>query len=132
MTTYEAILKAADFIESHPEQYNMLVTDIPSDAHDRGCMVGWAQHFLGLKGMCMRHYDIFGWRNGPNNILTVMGYFDYKKDLPSDSRFRVMAVTTDAEAASTFLRHFAQRYRPIPQAVLEIFKETEPCHESIM
>jgi hypothetical protein len=43
----EAILKAADHIEKHPELYDFFKHDIPADGQ-RGCLLGWIGRFAGM------------------------------------------------------------------------------------
>lgn len=46
MNVREAILKAADHIESHPDQFNFGSVEVPHKCGTPGCAVGWIQHFM--------------------------------------------------------------------------------------
>jgi hypothetical protein len=44
--THRALLKAADRIEQHPDQYNFGLTTPPVFARDAGCALGWLAYYL--------------------------------------------------------------------------------------
>lgn len=44
----DAILKAADHIESHPETFHFMATDIPHACDSPGCALGWVGFFAGI------------------------------------------------------------------------------------
>ena len=45
------ILKAADFIEANPNQFDFGETDVPHTCDSPGCALGWIHHFSGIKGV---------------------------------------------------------------------------------
>ena len=47
MNTYDAIMKAADIIEQHPDWYDFSLNTKP-DCGTPGCMVGWIGHCAGI------------------------------------------------------------------------------------
>ena len=47
-TVYEALKKAADFIERNPSNYNYFSMFVPPDLNHSGCLLGWTGYFLGM------------------------------------------------------------------------------------
>lgn len=48
MNIYDAMMKAADYIESNPNALNIYNIMIPLDKNGAGCALGWTGYFLGL------------------------------------------------------------------------------------
>lgn len=46
MKVYNAIMKAADHIERHPELFNFIEVRVP-DCKTPACAAGWISHFMG-------------------------------------------------------------------------------------
>ena len=47
---YDAIMKAADHIERHPNDFYYQSNLVPYSCGTPGCALGWIGHFLGLRG----------------------------------------------------------------------------------
>lgn len=50
MDIYNAMMKAADYIEANPQVLNMHNVQIPEAEGRDGCALGWTGYFLGLTG----------------------------------------------------------------------------------
>lgn len=48
MNIHQAIMKAADHIESRPDLFNFFQTVIPNYCGTPGCALGWIGHFYGV------------------------------------------------------------------------------------
>lgn len=46
---YDAIMKAADHIERHPEEFEFMETRVPRSCGSPGCAIGWIGHFAKTK-----------------------------------------------------------------------------------
>src|SRR5438552_2834077 len=47
MNTYQAILRAADHIQRHPQLFDFERTRVPRNCHTPGCALGWIGFFAG-------------------------------------------------------------------------------------
>jgi hypothetical protein len=54
MNIYNAIMKAADQVETHPESFDFWVNDIPERCGSPGCALGWIGFYLGLEADCIQ------------------------------------------------------------------------------
>jgi hypothetical protein len=99
MNVYEAILKAADHIETNPKLFNYSENRIP-DCGTPGCALGWIGHFLGLKG----DYE---------TVLQQMG-LHHLTEFSADRMDVVGGVMSfwrhNAQACAKTLRLYAQEY----------------------
>lgn len=50
MNLYNAIMKAADHIERHPNDFNFMQWCVPGSCGSPGCALGWIGFFAGLSG----------------------------------------------------------------------------------
>lgn len=98
-----AILRAADYIEEHPDHFRYASTSTP-DCGTQACAAGWVAHFMGKtssdvmdEGLCE---GIFG---------VAYSEFDERMDHLSGPRCRWMG--DPVECAST-LRAYADMYHP--------------------
>ena len=129
MNIRQAILRAADHIESHPELYEFHRNEVPA-CGTPGCMLGWIGYFLGVKGSVVyavcpamglgQGQDGFI-RNGIHKLAVEemkrrgSGWPDY---------------AGDAKAAARLMRTWADRHHPaesralIPESVRAIFTMT--------
>jgi len=46
----DGVLKAADHIEAHPEQFHFGSHEVPRNLNSRACVLGWIHFFSGIKG----------------------------------------------------------------------------------
>lgn len=46
----DGLLKAADHIETHPDQFDFGTIEVPHTCGSPGCALGWVHHFSGIKG----------------------------------------------------------------------------------
>jgi hypothetical protein len=58
MNTYDAIMKAADQIEQHPDTLEFMAVAIPHDRTCLGCPLGWIGHFAGLSPATSNFTDV--------------------------------------------------------------------------
>jgi len=49
---YNAIMKAADFIETHPDEFDYDAISKPHPCKTPGCAFGWIGYFAGLSKKC--------------------------------------------------------------------------------
>lgn len=47
---YDAIMKAADWIEKKPELYDFTINGVPPDCGSTACALGWIGYFAKIKG----------------------------------------------------------------------------------
>lgn len=51
MNIYDAIMKAADRIETHPKSFDFYSCDMPHPCGTPGCAIGWIAYYAGAKSM---------------------------------------------------------------------------------
>ena len=49
LTFKQAVIKAADFIEQHPDRLQFSETRVPLDETGRACQLGWVEFFMGMR-----------------------------------------------------------------------------------
>ena len=122
MDIFNAIMRAADVIDSNPALYNFQANSMP-ECGTPGCLLGRIGAELGYAGQ-----DVFSgdtWSvlgladaNGRRDVLASLGYWDWKKTRTADQL--IFAVTDHAPTAAAFLRHVAQRYKPTPLPFVDL------------
>ena len=125
MNIRKAILKAADSIEKHEDQYRFGSIDIPDGCGTPGCALGWIGHHLGWKEEEYVDGDFF------DSISKVLGIEHHNRfyDRMDDIGPEFFALWTPQEAADGLRKyadvwHPAQRAeRSLPESVLAIFEE---------
>ena len=112
MEIRQAILKAADSIEQHPELFNFHTTRMP-DCDTPSCALGWIALHAG-KNEFRGYRDVLNVRSGKEFYLRM-------RDLHGGFGWRHTAVD-----CANALRLYADKYHPksaIPDYVLAIFDE---------
>ena len=128
MNTRDAILKAADHIERHPDQFDFTSIDLPQ-CGSPACALGWIAFFLGGgKAYRQQRRAHIGYCSLGCNVETWLGidalrfYRRLFEIQPGWSR--------DARLCSAALRRYVRRYHPVPRgmpaSVRAIF-ECEPA-----
>lgn len=99
MNIYNAIMQAADHIESHPRQFNYSSTDIPEAPHcgTPGCAIGWTAFFAGVRSFRSMAEHYFG---GDMLFYSRMNDFDG----PADNWMN------DPQICARNLRLYAEKY----------------------
>ena len=132
-TPREAILKAADHIEAHPELFKFSETEIPHVCGTPGCALGWIGYFgLRLKD----GYNSFN--DAAQNFLSLpaekqaRAINEYRESACAYAFYNRMEEFSNywmhsAKECAYALRLYADKYHPIdgtdyiPQAVRDIF-----------
>jgi hypothetical protein len=104
----EAILKAADFIERHPNQYEWTSILVPG-FDGSGCMLGWISYFMGKVPYSGIQYEI------EPGVTQSLFYGRINS-------FGVYCSNIDGTTAPTALRKYAAKFHPI---------ELRPVHEVV-
>jgi len=107
VNVYNAIMRAADHIENHPNEFNFSSVWIPGTDDERscgtpGCALGWIGHFAGVKGLSEIEMP---WRLGFDGLwLDAVRNFYARMDA-LNRRWR-----RDSIACSGALRLYAEKY----------------------
>jgi plasmid stability protein len=121
---YNAIMKAAGWIESHPKQFDYVCTTVPDSVHcgSPGCAVGWIAYFRGVRdadgqmdAICTEAMGVDYW-----------GHFVPRMDSLSSGMARSFWRNSPDECGR-LLRLYAAKYHApkhegIPLEVREIFR----------
>lgn len=123
----EAILKAADHIEQHPEGFNFHVFENkPESLNGIGCPLVWIGYFNGVVPDGTESYarQIIEREMGSNlaEFCSHLGAINYSFG-PNN------LWTKDAATCARALRKYADQFYPLPASVLEIFNTKEIEHE---
>ena len=124
MTKYEAIMKAADFIERNPDRYRYMATNTPgSDGGCQACMWGWTGHFMEMPaGMRVTEVAQFlgevetdlymiGWKRANGDTIKSRGFS------PDDSETdRYGKYISSPANAVIVMREYAERFAPETKA----------------
>lgn len=89
LNSREAIIRAAEHLEQHPELYNFFETQVPRHPTDKACALGRVGWFLGMRGAT--YVDVaqrlgIGW-NVADQVDSALGY-DFEAQ---ESRWRQAA-----------------------------------------
>jgi hypothetical protein len=116
MDTYNAILRAADHIETNPRLFDFERTRVPSHCWTPGCALGWIGFFAGrtkaripaMFGFSFPHRGIaiVTSEGGMDPVIPVTAHEFYKR---MDS-FAVGNWRKDAGACAKAMRFYAGRY----------------------
>jgi len=123
-TIRQAILKAADSIEQHPELFNFHSVSLPH-CDSPGCALGWIAVHLNSPELLYSTGSGW-WSEKLNKIMGTRGdahFYQRMRNLYGGFKWRYTA----KNCAKT-LRKYADKYHPesaIPASVLAIFKVTE-------
>jgi hypothetical protein len=117
MNTQQAILKAADHIQAHPQLFDFEKTRVPCDGRTPGCALGWIGYFAGrtqarirlMLGFSFLHRGIAivtldGGSSDPVIALTAREFYERMDNL-AVGNWRV-----DASVCADTLRRYAARY----------------------
>ncbi len=96
----QAALKAANFIETHPEQYNFMALNIPKYETDCGCMLGWTSFFAGIEYTCFENFCRAAFQ-----LHHLQFYDTLEEKYPEHDGF-----VYNVEDAVYCLRHFAEDF----------------------
>jgi hypothetical protein len=145
MNIRQAILKAADLIESRPELYAFYQNEVP-ECGTPGCMLGWIGHFLGVSGSVgYRVCPAMGLGEGQDGFIRN-GIHQLAIDESSRTK-EWPDYVSDPKAAARLMRRWADLHHPaesralIPASVRSIFSMTpeqlqrefqQPTAESLM
>lgn len=99
MTEYQAMMKAADFIEKNPHRYSFMSITVPSEFDDSvGCMIGWTNYFFGFSpGVPIE----CTWNDSDSLGRATWIFYNYKNNFPSCD-------VDDPEKAAQHMRLFAE------------------------
>jgi hypothetical protein len=134
MDIYNAIMRAADVIETNPALYAFQKNIVPA-CGSPGCLIGHIGAHLGHTGQSVFMGDTWtalGFDpESRDSVLQKMDYFKWSVT-ERPHHLRGLPVTRDARVAALFLRYFAQRYKPeplpfvdLPAAVRAIFDDSK-------
>lgn len=106
----EAILKAADWIQEHPDSYNFMATEIPH-CGSKGCLIGWVGHFL------ERPAGENSWSDGCEKIMGInLEQFNKRLiEICKENGYEencVWAYQTQPKQAARILIFYANQYHP--------------------
>jgi hypothetical protein len=139
---YSAIMKAADHIERHPDQFVFLTPWVPTNyIDDVGCALGWIGAFA---GMPEKNPQTQQWNSHHEVAADVLDLDRTERDVlrigsggPSVSGSEIFYARLnrfvgssqwrrDAQLCATALRCYAERYhKPLPDAVVQIFNQEQ-------
>jgi hypothetical protein len=103
MEIYDAIMKAADQIEWHPETYAFYANEVPGCC-TKGCLLGWIGYFMGVRAGA----DVF------RDVAPLVGLRPTVSLVASSMGRKHNESPFDTEDAARILRRFAERYKPVP------------------
>lgn len=133
MHIHDAILKAADQIEQHPELFDFIEVGVPR-CGSPGCALGWITFFSEPTKHIKRNYtcdfDVvyFDGALGELGLLEPSQFYDRMDRFNLLRFFTGARWTRDAQLCAKSLRKYAKKYHPkpkyggIPTSVLGIFK----------
>jgi len=125
MNIYDAIMKAADTIEQHPDWYDFDKNTKP-DCGTPGCMLGWIGHYSGVE-LTASEAEFPGLYT--NRTICAVG-FDYS-DIITESNKHFgpdLRQTQCAADAAKAMRFYAEKHfkpKGIPDSVRAIFETKE-------
>jgi hypothetical protein len=116
MSTYSAMLRAADHIEKHPRLFDFSRTRIPPDCGTPGCALGWIGHFAGRTKARLR--VMFGLSYVHRGIAIVTPEAGLEPIIPITARAFYMRMDSlsagnwrqDALICATAMRLYAERF----------------------
>jgi hypothetical protein len=119
MDTNQAILRAADHIQQHPQLFDFERTRVPDNCHTSGCALGWIGFFAGrtqrrirtLFGLSFLHRGIAIVTEdaGSDPVITVTACEFYERM----DRLAACDWRKDANHCATALRLYAATYHPV-------------------
>ena len=117
MNAYQAILKAADHIQTHPQRFDFQTTRVPGNCRAPGCALGWIGYFAGrtqarirvMLGLSFLHRGIAivtldGGSSEPVIDVTAREFYERMDNL-AVGNWRV-----DASVCADAMRRYAARY----------------------
>lgn len=133
----EAFLKAADYIEGHPDAYFYSTYQVPEapNCGSRACVLGWLHVFSGVPGQMSSQGRAALSRHGILDASAMLGiaennFYDRMNALMSNSDWRDEASwQRNARVAVGCMRKYADKYYPAP--VLEALAQAVPVRECV-
>lgn len=115
ISIYDAILKAADYIETHPTRFNMDAIRVPDSATPPGCgtpgcALGWISHFYGVESRS------YGYMENIKDPLGIVSDTDFYTRMKRVSKSRGAGWcgyglwTVNAKKCAQALRLYAAKY----------------------
>jgi hypothetical protein len=137
MNVRQNLLRAADHITANPQQFDFSEGAVPGRA-DRGCAIGWAAYFAGVRQGRNVHRRPALAAVGVGVENEVLGFYDAalfynrmdKFDREDDVRYQ-QGWRRNPQRAAELLRRYADCYHPdetkpvkrgLPQSILNIFR----------
>lgn len=119
MEIYNAIMKAADQIEAHPEQFNFMSIDVPDGCGTPGCALGWITAFAGLRVRSCGGFDAAKVQLGLGQGYGAASMFYARMDacLSWWDSCRLKSWRGDAETCAKTMRRYAKKYHAPAPAV---------------
>jgi hypothetical protein len=111
MNIRDAILKAADHIQTHPKDYDFQSNHKPG-CGTPGCMFGWVGHFLNVKSVPAAWNPDKIWMDDVCKVLGHPCLWIALSSLDSSHPDYMRAQLGDAAAAVNVLRAYADKYHP--------------------
>ncbi len=109
VTLRQAILSAADHIESHPETFDFPETCVPHDCGSPGCALGWIAFAVGRRsGSCHTAVEDIG--------LGVDHFYETMNALNSQFEQRTGDCSNwmdEATLCATLMREYAEKHYPV-------------------
>ena len=147
MNVYDAIMKAADMVESNPDKFNFNATRVPDDCGSPGCALGWIGHFAGRPAK-LRYEGYYGFSDVAISTLGLAADASWATDIFYDRMDVLLSAQTgkgykvggklhdtawryDASVCASALRLYAVKYHApakpaftgLPDIVRDIFKQ---------
>jgi len=116
MNAYQAILKAADHIQTHPQLFDFERTRIPGNCRTPGCALGWIGFFAGRTQARIRVIFGLSFLHRGIAIVTLDGESDPVLPVTAREFYERMDELTvgnwrkDASVCANVLRSYAERY----------------------
>jgi hypothetical protein len=123
MDIRQAILKAADYIEANPSEFDFNAFCIPHPCGSPGCALGWIGYFSGLKP------ETFGFSRVAHEVMNlgIPGHGEFvfyqRMDAICGGRYRWKQ---SAELCAHTLRGYADKYHPAPVVTPDWEKLSSP------
>lgn len=136
MNIREALLKAADYIEAHPTEFDFGKTDRPHPCETPGCALGWIGFFMGVEAHANDDtYFLNRVADACNVPALKRGGFTGSE---GEFYFRMNELGMwihEASECAEVMRLYADKYHPaekpkhigIPASVRAIFETAQSC-----
>lgn len=107
----DVILKAAEHIEMHPDDYCFVSNELPEPGHRAGCALGWIAYHCGQLAPCDGLTTVTRWAASLLGVSGSSEFYD-RMDTYNPGHKWGQTWTTNAQVCAQSLRAYADEFFP--------------------